>query len=141
RSGRIQVESDLSIAGQPEIFVVGDLASISSNGKPVPGVCPAAKQMGRTAAQNLLRRMKGQKTKAFHYVDYGSLATIGRKAAVVAMGKIKFSGFVAWLFWLFVHIFFLIGFRNRLMVMTDWAWAYITFQRNARIVVGTDEKK
>ena len=140
RSGRIQVEQDLSIDGHPEIFVVGDLASISSNGKPVPGVCPAAKQMGRTAAQNIVRRLKKQPTKAFRYVDYGSLATIGRKAAVVAMGKIKFSGFIAWLFWLFVHIFFLIGFRNRLMVMTDWAWAYITFQRNARIVVGTDEK-
>jgi NADH dehydrogenase len=140
RSGRVLVEHDLSIASHPEIFVVGDLASIASKGKPVPGLCPAAKQMGRTAAKNILHRLKGQKTKPFHYVDYGSLATIGRKAAVVAMGRIRFSGFMAWLFWLFVHIFFLIGFRNRLMVMMDWAWAYVTFQRNARIVVGDGEK-
>jgi NADH dehydrogenase len=140
RSGRVLVEQDLSIASHPEIFVVGDLASIASKGKPVPGLCPAAKQMGRTAAKNILHRLKGQKTKPFHYVDYGSLATIGRKAAVVAMGRIRFSGFMAWLFWLFVHIFFLIGFRNRLMVMMDWAWAYVTFQRNARIVVGDGEK-
>lgn len=141
RSGRIHVEQNLSIAGHPEIFVIGDLASISSKGKPVPGVCPAAKQMGRTAAQNILCLIKGRKTQDFQYADYGSLATIGRKAAVVVMGRMKFSGFLAWLFWLFVHILFLIGFRNRLMVMTDWAWAYITFQRNARIVVGSNEKK
>jgi NADH dehydrogenase len=135
RSGRVLIEQDLSIAGHPEISVIGDLAAISSNGKPVPGVSPAAKQMGRTAAQNILRRLKGQQAKPFKYIDYGSLATIGRKAAVVSIGKLKFSGLLAWWFWLFVHIYFLIGFRNRLVVLADWAWSYITFERHARIVV------
>ena len=105
----------------------------------VPGVSPAAKQMGRTAAANLLRRLRGEPTKPFHYVDYGNLATVGRKAAVVdltvpRLGAIRFSGLLAWLFWLFAHIYFLIGFRNRLMVLTDWAWAYWTYARNARVV-------
>lgn len=136
RAGRVPVEPDLSIPGHPEVFVVGDLAAAISEGKPVPGVSPAAKQMGRTAARNILRRMRKQPGEVFRYRDYGSLATIGRKAAVAMVGKIKFSGFFAWLFWLFVHIYFLIGFRNRLMVLTDWAWAYMTFQRNARIVTG-----
>jgi NADH dehydrogenase len=136
RAGRVPVEPDLSIAGHPEVFVIGDLAAASSDGKPVPGVSPAAKQMGRWAAHNILRRMKREPTEIFRYRDYGTLATIGRKAAVAKVGKVEFSGFFAWLFWLFVHIFFLIGFRNRLMVMTDWAWAYFTFQRTARIVTG-----
>ena len=105
----------------------------------MPGVSPAAKQMGRTAARNILHSMKNEKTELFHYKDYGSLATIGRKAAVAMVGKVKFSGFSAWLFWLFVHIYFLIGFRSRLMVMTDWAWAYFTFARNARIVVSPSD--
>ena len=105
----------------------------------MPGVSPAAKQMGRTAAANLLRRLRGEPTKPFHYVDYGNLATVGRKAAVVdltvpRLGAIRFSGLLAWLFWLFAHIYFLIGFRNRLMVLTDWAWAYWTYARNARVV-------
>ncbi len=134
RSGRVQVEPDLSLPAHPEIFVIGDLAAISSDGKPVPGVSPAAKQMGRTAARNILLRVKGQPGISFRYRDFGSLATIGRKAAVAMLGRIKFSGYPAWLFWLFVHLYFLIGFRNRLMVMTDWAWAYITFERNARII-------
>lgn len=136
RAGRVPVGADLSIASHPEIFVIGDLAAATSEGKPVPGVSPAAKQMGRTAARNILRHMKKQPPETFRYRDYGSLATIGRKAAVAMVGKIRFSGFFAWMFWLFVHIYFLIGFRNRLMVMTDWAWAYVTFQRNARIVTG-----
>ena len=134
RSGRVQVEPDLSLPAHPEIFVIGDLAAISSDGKPVPGVSPAAKQMGRTAARNILLRMRQQPGVPFRYRDFGSLATIGRKAAVAMLGRIKFSGYPAWLFWLFVHLYFLIGFRNRLMVMTDWAWAYITFERNARII-------
>jgi NADH dehydrogenase len=119
---------------------VGDLAAATSDGKSVPGVSPAAKQMGRTAARNILRRIKGKADgEVFRYRDYGSLATIGRKSAVAMIGKIKFSGFSAWLFWLFVHIYFLIGFRSRLMVMTDWAWAYFSFQRNARIVVPPED--
>ncbi len=139
RAGRVPVGADLSIAGHPEIYVVGDLAAATSDGKPVPGVSPAAKQMGRTAARNILLRIQGKAPEAFRYKDYGSLATIGRKSAVAQVGKIKFSGFPAWLFWLFVHVYFLIGFRSRLMVLTDWAWAYFTFKRNARLVVGTDE--
>ena len=138
RGGRVRVEPDLSLPGHPEVFVIGDLAAISSDGKPVPGVSPAAKQMGRTAARNILLRIKRQPGVAFRYRDFGSLATIGRKAAVAMVGRIKFSGYPAWLFWLFVHLYFLIGFRNRLMVMTDWAWAYITFERNARIITNTE---
>lgn len=134
RGGRVPVEPDLSLPGHPEVFVIGDLAAISSDGKPVPGVSPAAKQMGRIAARNILLRSRQQPSVNFHYRDFGSLATIGRKAAVAMVGRIKFSGYPAWLFWLFVHLYFLIGFRNRLMVMTDWAWAYLTFERNARII-------
>ena len=140
RAGRIMVEADLRVPGHPEIFVIGDLAYVTSNDKPVPGVAAAAKQMGCIAARNILRQLEGQTSEIFRYKDPGSLATIGRRAAIVMLGKIKFSGFSAWLFWLFVHIYFLIGFRNRLMVMTDWAWAYLTFQRSARIVVGTDRR-
>jgi NADH dehydrogenase len=143
RAGRVVVEPDLSLAGHPEIAVIGDLAAAKSYGtgepKPVPGVSPGAKQMGRVAAANLLRRLRGDATRPFHYVDYGSLATIGRKAAVVdltvpGLGALRFAGYFAWLFWLFAHIYFLIGFRNRLIVMIDWAWAYWTYERNARVV-------
>ena len=143
RSGRVVVEPDLSVPGHPDVYVIGDLAAAQSHGdgepKPVPGVSPAAKQMGRTAAANLLRRLRGEPTKPFRYVDYGNLATVGRKAAVVdltvpRLGAIRFSGLLAWLFWLFAHIYFLIGFRNRLMVMVDWAWAYFTYERGARVV-------
>ncbi|HZE91363.1 MAG TPA: hypothetical protein VE029_06615, partial [Rhizobacter sp.] len=107
--------------------------------KAVPGVSPAAKQMGRAAAANLLRRLRGEPTRAFRYIDYGNLATVGRRAAVVDLtlphlGPIRFSGFLAWLFWLIAHIYFLIGFRNRLIVLIDWAWAYFTYERHARIV-------
>jgi len=105
----------------------------------VPGVSPAAKQMARTAAANILRRIRAESTLAFRYRDYGNLATVGRKAAIVELavpvfGTIRFSGLAAWLFWLFAHIYFLIGFRNRLMAMTDWAWAYFTYERGARVV-------
>ena len=143
RAGRVVVEPDLSVVGHPEISVVGDLAAAKSHGKgestPVPGVSPAAKQMGRVAAANLLRRLKGEPTRPFRYKDYGNLATVGRKAAVVDLavppfGAFRFSGLAAWLFWLFAHIYFLIGFRNRLIVMVDWAWAYFTYERSARVV-------
>lgn len=133
RAGRVIVQPDLSVPGQPDIFVVGDLAAAKSGDKPVPGVSPAAKQMGRLAAENVLHRMRGEDTVAFRYRDYGSLATIGRRAAVAMVGPFKFSGLFAWLFWLFVHIYFLIGFRSRLVVFIDWAWAYMTFERYARI--------
>ncbi|MCM5680222.1 NAD(P)/FAD-dependent oxidoreductase [Schlegelella sp. S2-27] len=145
RAGRVVVEPDLSLAGHPEIQVIGDLAAAKSHPKrgeptPVPGVSPGAKQMGRHAAANLVRRLRGEATRPFRYIDYGSLATIGRKAAVAQVdvpliGNLRFSGYFAWVFWLFVHIYFLIGFRNRLMVLMDWGWAYWTFQRHARVVV------
>ena len=151
RGGRIVVQPDLSLPGHPEISVIGDLAAARSHldphggdeGTPVPGVSPAAKQMGRTAAANVLARIAGRPTRAFSYRDYGSLATIGRKAAVVdlplpaGLGHLRFSGLFAWLFWLFAHVYFLIGFRNRMVVMSDWAWAYFTYQRNARVVPET----
>jgi NADH:ubiquinone reductase (H+-translocating) len=143
RAGRIVVAPDLSVPGHPHVSVIGDLAAAMSHGKgepkPVPGVSPGAKQMGRAAAANILRRLRGETTRPFRYMDYGNLATVGRKAAVVdltvpVVGAIRFSGFFAWLFWLFAHIYFLIGFRNRLTVMIDWAWAYWTYERNARVV-------
>jgi NADH dehydrogenase len=135
RAGRVNVAPDLSLAGHPEVFVIGDLATVSSDGKPVPGIAPAAKQMGRRAARNILARTRGAATTAFRYVDYGSLATIGRHAGIAVIGPVKLWGLPAWLFWLFIHIFFLIGFRNRLMVLADWAWSYMTFARTARIVL------
>ena len=143
RAGRIKVEPDLSLAGHPEISVVGDLAAAMSHApgkapRPVPGVSPGAKQAGRAAAANILRRIAGQPTQAFRYRDYGNLATIGRNSAVVDLGTpfgaLRFSGRLAWLFWLFAHAYFLIGFRNRIVVMMDWASAYWSFQRNARVV-------
>jgi NADH dehydrogenase len=143
RAGRVIVEPDLSLPGHPEIAVVGDLAAAKSYGRgeprPVPGVSPGAKQMGRAAAANLLRRLRGEPTRPFRYSDYGNLATVGRKAAVVDLtvpvaGALRFWGYPAWLFWLFAHIYFLIGFRNRLTVMIDWAWAYWTYERSARVV-------
>lgn len=149
RAGRIKVEPDLSLAGYPAISVVGDLAAAMSHApgkppKPVPGVSPGAKQMGRGAAANILRRISGQPTVPFRYADYGNLATIGRNSAVVDLGTpfgpLRFSGRLAWLFWLFAHAYFLIGFRNRIVVMMDWAGAYWSFQRNARVVADVQGK-
>lgn len=139
RAGRVLVEADLSVPGHPEIFVVGDLACVSCDGRQVPGTAPGAKQMGRSAAANIRATLAGKARRPFRYVDYGSLATIGRHAAVVQMGRLKLWGLPAWLFWLFIHIFFLIGFRSRLVVMLDWAWSYLTFERHARVVAMKDE--
>jgi len=137
RAGRVQVQPDLSVPGHPDIFVAGDLAALmQANGKPVPGVAPAAKQMGRLVAHNIRARLSGAATNAFAYKDYGNLATIGRMAAVVDLGKLKFSGLLAWWFWLVMHVFFLIGFRNRLVVLLNWWWAYWSYQRGARIILG-----
>ncbi|HEV2721783.1 MAG TPA: NAD(P)/FAD-dependent oxidoreductase [Thermoanaerobaculia bacterium] len=130
RAGRVVVEPDLTIAGHPEVFVIGDLAAVPN----VPGVAPAAIQEGIHAARNIERAIDGQPLRAFHYHDKGSLATIGRAAAVADLGRIHISGFLAWLAWLGIHIFFLIGFRNRLLVLLEWAWAYVTFQRGARLI-------
>lgn len=136
RAGRVRVSPELSLPEHPEVFVIGDLAGMEVDGKPVPGVSPAAKQMGRCAAKNILTRIAGRETRPFRYIDYGSLATIGRKSAVALLGPVKLWGLPAWWVWLFAHIYFLIGFRNRIVVMIDWAWAYFTFQRYARIVIG-----
>jgi NADH:ubiquinone reductase (H+-translocating) len=144
RAGRVPVLPDLSLPGHPEISVIGDLAQLSIAGRAVPGVSPAAKQMGRCAARNLVARQRGQQAQVFRYADHGSLATIGRRAAVVQLevpllGQLRFSGFAAWLFWLFAHVYFLIGFRNRLVVLIDWAWSYWTFTRSARVVAEPNE--
>ncbi len=144
RAGRVIVEPNLTIPNHPNIYVVGDLASAKSyldpkNPTVVPGVSPGAKQMGRKAARNIMRQLRGLDAKAFRYLDYGALATIGKRAAIAVVDvpftsiKVKFSGFPAWLFWLFVHVYFLIGFRNRMVVFMDWAWAYFTSQRHARV--------
>ncbi len=138
RAGRVPVEPDLSVPGRPDVFVAGDLASVQQDGRPVPGVAPAAKQMGRHVAAAIRARIAGKPATPFRYRDYGNLATIGRMAAVVHLGKLKFSGALAWWFWLTAHIFFLIGFRNRLVVMLNWTWAYWSYQRAARIILGRD---
>jgi NADH dehydrogenase len=137
RSGRVFVNPDLSVPGHPHVFVIGDLASLKrENGEPVPGVAPAAIQEGKATARNILRDLQGEPRKPFHYVDKGSLATIGRAAAIAQFGKIHISGFLAWFAWLSVHILFLIGFRNRLIVLIQWAWSYLTFERGARLITG-----
>ena len=136
RTGRVVVQPDLSAPGHPEIYVIGDLAAAKSDGNPVPGIAPAAKQMGKHVARNILRRIQGEPPLEYRYRDYGQLATIGRSAAVAYFGSFKLSGYPAWLMWLLAHIYFLINFRSRLVVMIDWAWAYWTMQRGARIVAG-----
>ncbi|MEJ7932241.1 NAD(P)/FAD-dependent oxidoreductase [Ramlibacter sp. AN1015] len=148
RSGRVPVLPDLSLKGHPEISVIGDLAAAHSHRPdheptPVPGVSPAAKQMGRHAAQAIVQRLRGEPTQPFRYRDWGNLATIGRRSAVVDLwlpmgGRFRLRGTLAWLFWLFAHIYFLIGFRNRLIVLMDWATAYWSAQRYARVVADID---
>jgi NADH dehydrogenase len=134
RAGRVPVEPDLSLPGHDDVFVIGDLARFEDDGALVPGVAPAAMQQGRHAARNILSTLERRPRQPFHYVDKGMLATIGRAAGVAKIGRIKASGAIAWLLWLFVHIFFLIGFRNRLIVMIQWAWSYFTFDRGARLI-------
>jgi NADH dehydrogenase len=136
RAGRVPVSPELAVPGHPEVFVIGDLSSLQHEGKPVPGLAPAAIQMGRHAAENIRRAIRGEPLLPFHYRDKGSLATIGRGAAVAAFPKSQWSGLIAWWMWLLVHIFFLIGFRNRVLVMLEWAWAYLTWHRGARLITG-----
>jgi NADH dehydrogenase len=137
KAGRVFVGPDLTVPGYDNIFVIGDMASIKQeNGEPVPGVSPAAMQMGTNAAQNILRDIKGKPRENFRYVDKGSMATIGRSKAIADLRGWKFKGLVAWLMWLFLHVFFLIGFRNRLFVMGSWFWAYVTRERSARLITG-----
>src|ERR1700720_2837231 len=135
RVGRVLVNNDLTIPGHPEIQVIGDLANFShQTGEPLPGVSPVAMQQGRHAARNVLAMIEGLKPQRFYYWNKGSMATIGRHKAVADLNLVHFSGFPAWLAWLFVHIIFLVGFRNRLAVLFQWAWAYFTFNKGARLI-------
>ena len=135
RTGRVIVNEDLTIPGHPEVQVIGDLARFEhQTGKPLPGVSPVAMQQGRHAAANILAMIDGRKPQRFYYWDKGSMATIGRNKAVADLNFIHFSGFLAWLAWLFVHIIFLVGFRNRIAVLMQWAWAYSTFNKGARLI-------
>jgi NADH dehydrogenase len=135
RAGRVPVEPDLSIPGHPDAFAIGDMSVLRGpSGAPFPGLAPVAMQQGRCAADNVLRRLGGRPTRAFRYRDRGTMATIGRAAAVAVVGGVQLSGLVAWLAWLLVHIMFLIGFRNRFLVLFEWAWAYVSWQRGARLI-------
>ena len=137
KAGRVCVQPDLSIPNHREVFVIGDLATLNGkDGKPLPGVAPTAMQEGTFVARQIKRDLAGKPREEFHYFDKGSLATIGRAAAIAQFGKVHISGFVAWLTWLFVHILFLIGFRNRIVVMLQWAWSYFTYERAAWLITG-----
>lgn len=136
RDGRVPVEADLTVAGHPEIFVIGDLASFPQQGRPLPGVAPVAIQQGRHAARNIVRACRGDALLPFHYRDKGNLASIGRASAVAEIGPLRIAGFLAWIVWLFVHIVYLIGFRSRLVVLIEWAWAYVGYERAARLITG-----
>jgi NADH:quinone reductase (non-electrogenic) len=141
RAGRVPVNPDLSVPGVERIFVIGDLASVKDqHGRMVPGVAPAAMQAGRHAARSIIRMVRGEPALPFHYRDKGTLATIGRAAAVVEIGRLRFSGFAAWMLWLTVHIFYLIGFRNRFLVISQWAWVYLRNERGARLITGDVER-
>jgi NADH:ubiquinone reductase (H+-translocating) len=137
RAGRVMVNPDLSLPGHPEVFVIGDLATLKDEqGKQLPGVAPVAMQEGKATAHNIAADLHGEPRKNFHYFNKGNLATIGRAAAVAEFGKIHISGFLAWVAWLTIHIFFLIGFRNRMIVLMQWAWSYFTYERGARLITG-----
>jgi NADH dehydrogenase len=137
KAGRVFVGPDLTLPGHKNIFVIGDMASLKQeNGQPVPGVSPAAMQMGTATAKNILIDLKGGERKLFRYVDKGTMATIGRSKAIAQLAGLKFKGFIAWMMWLGLHVFFLIGFRNRIVVMLEWFWAYLTRERSARLITG-----
>jgi NADH:ubiquinone reductase (H+-translocating) len=138
RGGRVAVEADCSVPGHPEVFVIGDAASLTEAGAslPLPGVSPVAMQQGRFVARMIIDSIERRERGVFHYVDKGSMATIGRRRAVAAVGKLKLSGFIAWLAWLTVHIFYLIDFRSKVVVLFDWAWSYFTYQRGSRLITG-----
>ena len=137
RAGRVMVNPDLSLPNHPNVFVIGDLATLKNEaGKPLPGVAPVAMQEGRYVAKAVAKDLRKSPRQPFHYLDKGNLATIGRAAAVAEFRKVHISGYFAWLAWLFVHIFFLIGFRNRIIVLIQWAWSYLTYERGARLITG-----
>jgi NADH dehydrogenase len=140
KAGRVLVNADLTVPGHPEVYVIGDLAAFKTeDGKLLPGVAQVAIQQGRAAAQNIARTLRGEERRPFRYRDYGSMATIGRAAAVADFGRMRISGFVAWLAWLLVHITWLIGFSNRLVVMVRWAWHYVRYTREAGLITGSAE--
>ena len=136
RAGRVHVEPDLSIAGHPEVFVAGDLATFEQDGRNVTGVAPAAMQMGTHVGRTIRDEVAGHAREPFRYLNKGMLATIGRGAAVADLNGLRFSGFIAWALWVFIHVLYLIGFRNRLLVLSEWAWAYLTYQRGMRLITG-----
>ena len=136
RAGRVEVEPDLSVPGRREIFVIGDLAATTTDGKPVPGVAPAAMQMGALAAKNIRRDLEQRERVPFRYRNKGDLATIGRYRAIADFGRLQVTGSLAWWFWLFLHIMYLAGFRNRISVLVEWAYSYFTYQRGARLITG-----
>ncbi len=136
RAGRVRVDPTLQVPGHPEIYVVGDLCSLEQDGRPLPGVAQVAMQGGDRAAANIRLAVAGRAPEPFHYRDYGMMATIGRGSAVAALGPIRAAGFPAWLLWLFVHLVSLVGFRNRIAVLGEWAWSYVTFQRRVRLITG-----
>jgi len=141
RAGRVLVDDRLTIPGHPEVLVIGDLAACTdAAGKPLPGLAPVAIQQGEYAARSILASVRGETRRAFHYRDKGTMATIGRAAAVVDLGRLRLSGFPAWLLWCFIHILWLIGFRNRFLVMIEWAWAYVRFERSARLITGANRE-
>ncbi|HZU67927.1 MAG TPA: NAD(P)/FAD-dependent oxidoreductase [Ktedonobacteraceae bacterium] len=140
RAGRVKVASDLSVPGHPNIFVIGDTATLQQNGKPLPGVAPVAIQEGRYVASVIKRRVAGEElTRPFHYFNKGNLATVGRSYAIVDIGPFHLTGFIAWLLWLVVHIYFLVGFRNRLVAIFQWAWSYFTYTRDARLITSVGQ--
>lgn len=134
RMGRVLVQPDLSIVGHPEVFVIGDMATLTSDGKDVPGVAPAAMQMGAHAARNIRRSLEQRTREPFTYRNKGDLATIGRHRAIADFGRLQLTGGLAWMFWLFLHILYLAGFRNRLSVLLEWGYSYFTYERGARLI-------
>jgi len=135
RGGRVRVNADLTLPGHPNIFVIGDTATLAHNGRPLPGTAPVAMQQGRYVASLIKQRVTGGgPEEPFHYVDKGSLATIGRSYAIVDLKGLRLTGLLAWVLWLFIHIYYLIGFRNRLVTLFQWAWTYFTYNRGARLI-------
>lgn len=140
-AGRVKVNDDLSVPGHPEIFAIGDLATFPQDGRPVPWVCPAANQEGAFAATSIIRDLRRQPRTKFHYFNKGDLATIGRSRAIADFGRVRFTGRLAWYLWLFVHIMYLVGFRNRLVVFIEWAYAYFTYQAGVRLITDVERYK
>ena len=140
-AGRVKVNDDLSVPGHPEIFAIGDLAIVQQNGRPVPWVCPAANQEGTFAGKSIIRDTRRQPRKKFHYFNKGDLATIGRSRAIADFGRVKFTGWPAWILWLFVHIMYLVGFRNRIVVFIEWAYSYFTYQAGVRLITDVERYK